>query len=97
MEIIIVIEGTDELTGTCTQTKQSYTYQDIQWNAQFVPCMYPATAAASNSATSIGSNHRSSVNTTSTNRGGDGCIVDFATFHSVEAAPLNSDYSPYVQ
>jgi Inward rectifier potassium channel C-terminal domain len=95
MEVIIVIEGTDELTGTCTQTKQSYTYQDIQWNQQFVSCMYPATTTT---ITSIDPDHRPR-NTRSSfrNNVGGGCIVDFASFHSVEPAPLNSDFCPYAQ
>ena len=93
MEIIVVIEGTDELTGTCTQTKQSYTYQDIQWNHQFVSCMYPATVSTS----TIDPSHRSRSTRTLQQRSGGGCIVDFASFHSVEPAPLNSDFCPFVQ
>ena len=93
MEIIVVIEGTDELTGTCTQTKQSYTYQDIQWNHQFVSCMYPATVSTS----TIDPNHRSRITRTAQPRSGGGCIVDFASFHSVEPAPLNSDFCPFIQ
>ena len=83
MEIIIVVEGTDELTGTCTQTKQSYTYSDIQWNCQFVSCMLPATAMTNSRSARVS--------------GGGGCIVDFAAFHLVESAPVNMDYSPYIQ
>jgi Inward rectifier potassium channel C-terminal domain/Inward rectifier potassium channel transmembrane domain len=42
IEVVVVVEGTDELTGTCTQTKQSYTHADVRWNAQWVPCIFPS-------------------------------------------------------
>jgi Inward rectifier potassium channel C-terminal domain len=44
IEVILVVEGTDELTGTCTQTKQSYTFADVHWNAKFAPCIFPSAA-----------------------------------------------------
>jgi hypothetical protein len=105
MEIIIVIEGTDELTGTCTQTKQSYTYEDIQWNHQFVSCMHPANITTTTNHAGITSimedpnrhHYRNSRASHQRNRhGGCGCIVDFASFHSVEPSPINSDFSPYI-
>lgn len=40
-EIIVLVEGTDELTGTTTQTRHSYTSNDLAWDCRFVPCIFP--------------------------------------------------------
>ena len=39
-EIIVLLEGTDELTGTRIQARHSYAAHDLAWNQAFVPCVY---------------------------------------------------------
>lgn len=41
IEIVILLEGTDELTGAVIQARHSYTYNDIVWNHTFAPCVFP--------------------------------------------------------
>lgn len=41
IEIVILLEGTDELTGAVIQARHSYTYNDILWNHTFAPCVFP--------------------------------------------------------
>lgn len=40
-EIVVVLEGTDELTGAASQTRHSYSARDLNWDHSFVPCVYP--------------------------------------------------------
>lgn len=40
-EIVVVLEGTDELTGAASQTRHSYSVRDLTWDHAFVPCVYP--------------------------------------------------------
>jgi Inward rectifier potassium channel transmembrane domain/Inward rectifier potassium channel C-terminal domain len=42
LEVIVLVEGTDELTGAKIQTRHSYTHADVAWNHQFVPCTRPS-------------------------------------------------------
>ena len=39
VEIVVMVEGTDELTGTSIQARHSYTSEDILWDHRFVPCV----------------------------------------------------------
>lgn len=41
IEIVVLLEGADELTGAIIQARHSYTYDDIQWDHTFVPCVFP--------------------------------------------------------
>jgi hypothetical protein len=38
MEVIVIVEGTDELTGACIEARHSYTVDDVAWNHSFAPC-----------------------------------------------------------
>jgi hypothetical protein len=40
-EIVVILEGTDELTGVASQSRHSYAACDICWNHAFVPCVHP--------------------------------------------------------
>jgi Inward rectifier potassium channel transmembrane domain/Inward rectifier potassium channel C-terminal domain len=40
-EMVVVLEGTDELTGAASQTRHSYSVRDLVWDHSFVPCVYP--------------------------------------------------------
>ena len=39
-EIVVLVEGTDELTGAIIQSRHSYTPQDLAWDHSFVPCVF---------------------------------------------------------
>jgi hypothetical protein len=39
LEVVVLVEGTDELTGATIQTRHSYTYANIAWNCKFQPCV----------------------------------------------------------
>jgi potassium inwardly-rectifying channel subfamily J len=43
LELIVLLEGIDALTGSMSQTQHSYTMENIVWQAQFVPCVRPDT------------------------------------------------------
>lgn len=40
-EIIVLLEGTDELTGSALQARHSYRADDIAWDHSFAPCVFP--------------------------------------------------------
>jgi hypothetical protein len=40
-EIIVLVEGTDDLTGTPVQARHSYRWDDIAWDCTFAPCVQP--------------------------------------------------------
>jgi hypothetical protein len=40
-EIVVILEGTDELTGVASQSRHSYAACDICWDHAFVPCVHP--------------------------------------------------------
>jgi hypothetical protein len=46
-ELICVVEGIDPLTSGTFQALQSYTPEDIEWGARFVPCLTSTTALSS--------------------------------------------------
>jgi len=44
-EIVVLLEGIDELTGSASQARHSYVAgEDIGWNECFVPCVHPSPA-----------------------------------------------------
>jgi hypothetical protein len=78
-EIIMLVEGIDEMTCSPLQAKQSYKldHEEILWDHTFAPCLFN-TASSSSGGGSIRcpqSWH---------------CVVDFQKFHHVLPAPLNS-------
>jgi hypothetical protein len=40
-EIVVLVEGTDEGTGSAMQARHSYKVTDLAWNHTFVSCVYP--------------------------------------------------------
>ena len=40
-ELIVLVEGTDEMTGSAVQATHSYRWDDIVYNATFAPCIFP--------------------------------------------------------
>ena len=107
-EIVVLVEGTDELTGAIIQSRHSYTPPDLSWGHAFVPCMFPATfdVDADNQQNNEASNnnwgclycarHNDRRRFRWRRRRDPVCVVDFAAFHSTRPAPDNVDSSPYV-
>lgn len=110
VEIIIILEGTDELTGAVLQTRHSYTYAELAWNARFQPCTFPyhPSVLPSGGAGIIdtSSQRQSASRSTGTwlspqhlqrSRATQPvCVVDFACFHETLPAPIDADSCPYV-
>jgi hypothetical protein len=89
-EIVILVEGTDDLTGSAIQTRHSYTFQDLAWNETFVPCVYPYSSDRDGPGRWCGWFRRTPSTTPV-------CVVDFARFHDTEPAPVDCDGScPYI-
>jgi Inward rectifier potassium channel C-terminal domain len=38
LELIVIVEGMDELTGASVEARHSYTVDNVAWNRTFVPC-----------------------------------------------------------
>jgi hypothetical protein len=89
-EIVILVEGTDDLTGAAIQTRHSYTFQDLAWNETFVPCVYPYSSDRDGPGRWLRLFRRKPLTTPV-------CVVDFARFHDTEPAPVDCDGScPYI-
>lgn len=87
-EIVVIIEGSDELTGVLSQTRHSYTFEEIKWDASFVSCIFPYESD------SVG---RSSLLRRRRRRGTPPvCVIDLAKFHATQPAPLNADSCPHI-
>lgn len=91
IEIIVQIEGIDELTGQALQARHSYRWNDIAWDYTFAPCVEPWNGEAGGSAAGNGSEDRQHER-----REGDPiCSIDFARFHDITPAH-DTDECPYV-
>lgn len=81
-ELIVLIEGVDEITGSSIQCRHSYRYDDIIWNHTFAPCVSPKKRQVENNGS------RASLV--------DGCTLDLSQFHELIPSPLNSKSSPLI-
>mmetsp|Transcript_26639 Transcript_26639/g.41353 ORF Transcript_26639/g.41353 Transcript_26639/m.41353 type:complete len:493 (+) Transcript_26639:126-1604(+) len=81
-ELVVLIEGIDEITGSTIQCRHSYRYDDIVWNHTFAPCVLPKERKVQNNGS------RTSVV--------DGCTLDLSRFHELIPSPLNSESSPLI-
>ena len=90
-EIVILLEGTDEFTGSPIQARHSYTWEELVWNQQFRPCTYPYTDDLESATIVRGPLGRR-------RKRGDPpvCVVDFARFHDTVPVPVDSESCPYV-
>jgi hypothetical protein len=86
-EIVILLEGTDELTGSVLQTRHSYTLDEIVWNERFAPCTFPYSEYVATLRPDI----------LVADRTEPFCVVDFARFHETIPAPLDSESCPFVR
>jgi hypothetical protein len=98
-EIVVLLEGTDELTGAVIQTRHSYSVDDLAWDKALAPCVFPTLCSdASRPVISDGAlqatprRHwlqRAPASAAT-------CYVDFARFHDTMDAPSNCTSCPYI-
>jgi len=82
-ELIVVVEGTDELSGVLLQARHSYRWEDILWNHNFVPCVLREKVV--------------SFLKTKSSLVDDGiCVIDFNKFHDVVPCSTDSRNDPIV-
>lgn len=83
-EIVVLVEGTDEGTGSATQARHSYKVTDLAWNHTFAPCIFPFGGAESEQTILLqGRSHPT-------------CSVDFSRFHEIASAPEDCEACAYV-
>eukprot|EP00978_Attheya_sp_CCMP212_P018759 scaffold51832_cov57-Attheya_sp.AAC.4 len=107
-EIVVLVEGTDELTGCAVQARHSYRWDDIVWDYTFGPCIFPTTSDDSTMSNHIPDEERpwcialrgSVEDAEGASRVGrpakDVCYVDYAKFHNLLPAPLDCTSCPFV-
>lgn len=83
-EVIVIVEGIDEITSSTIQCRHSYRFDDIVWNHTFVPCVKPSPKKKR-------SKDRSKIFSIT-----DGCTLDLGKFHELEPAPLDCEGCPLV-
>ncbi len=83
-EIVVLVEGTDEETGSATQARHSYKVTDLAWNQTFAPCIFPYGSTEEVQQPQMRS------------RGLPTCSIDFSRFHEVVPAPEDCEVSAYV-
>jgi potassium inwardly-rectifying channel subfamily J len=86
-EIVVIIEGSDELTGVLSQTRHSYTFEEIRWDSNFVSCIFPYESDRVGRATLLRRRRRGTPPV---------CVIDLAKFHATQPAPLNADSCPHI-
>lgn len=91
-EIIVLLEGIDELTGSALQARHSYRADDIAWDHTFAPCVFPANSTSSDEEADETRwswfGQRNSV--------AAACTVDFSKFHDVVAVAPDCDACAFV-
>jgi hypothetical protein len=80
-EVLVLVEGTDEGTGSATQARHSYKAADLAWNHTFVPCVFPYQNR---------NRRRRQSNLDPV------CSVDFMRFHDSVEVPPNSEACAYI-
>mmetsp|Transcript_18110 Transcript_18110/g.49398 ORF Transcript_18110/g.49398 Transcript_18110/m.49398 type:complete len:522 (-) Transcript_18110:31-1596(-) len=110
-EIVVLVEGTDELTGAIIQARHSYTTSDLAWDHVFVPCVFPNPqyshqANGERNQSQILHESSSSLNVRETRSfcccfgkrrtKKPVCFVDFGSFHDTVPAIPSAESSPYV-
>ena len=84
-EVIVLLEGTDELTGSALQARHSYRVEDIAWDHSFAPCVFPATSRNATNDDEDESRWRWFRRHGSCDAMGStpACTVDFSKFHDI--------------
>lgn len=101
-EIIVLLEGTDELTGSALQARHSYRVNDIAWDHTFAPCVFPASSDARTLVDEDGQGERSrwrwleQSHCDSLARIRPACTVDFSKFHDIIAVGPDCDACAFI-
>jgi hypothetical protein len=97
-EIVVLLEGVDELRGAAIQTRHSYTTDELAWNSEFVPVTFPNVRGNRQEGTTT-SRGRSMLRRRCNNRDTTAkesvVVVDFAKFHETRPVPDNSEGCAY--
>lgn len=80
MELVVLVEGTDEGTGAATQARHSYKLCDIAWNHRFDHCVHPYSRRERSGPSSLD----------------PVVSIDFAKFHDILPAPVDCEACAYV-
>jgi hypothetical protein len=92
-EIIVLLEGTDELTGSALQARHSYRVGDIAWDHGFAPCVFP------NLSQEQANQDRWSwlrQRNCEFRVGVPACTIDFSKFHNIVRVPPNCDTCAFI-
>jgi Inward rectifier potassium channel transmembrane domain len=105
LEVVVLVEGTDELTGAAIQTRHSYmaapahgnandnnnhhAQGDVVWNRAFVNCILPYPSNQDEEEEESGRNSQPRYQHPV-------CTVDFELFHDTVPVPRDCLASPYV-
>eukprot|EP00545_Synedropsis_sp_CCMP1620_P007226 CAMPEP_0119023742 /NCGR_PEP_ID=MMETSP1176-20130426/30560_1 /TAXON_ID=265551 /ORGANISM="Synedropsis recta cf, Strain CCMP1620" /LENGTH=440 /DNA_ID=CAMNT_0006978865 /DNA_START=87 /DNA_END=1409 /DNA_ORIENTATION=+ len=88
VEIIVLVEGTDELTGQALQARHSYRWNDLAWGYTFGPCVQPW-------ASEEGQEPHWLEDRRCERRENPICSVDFGCFHDIVPAE-DTEECPFV-
>lgn len=80
IELVVLVEGTDEGTGAATQARHSYKLCDIAWNHRFADCVHPYSQRQRSGPSSLD----------------PVLSIDFGKFHDILPAPENCEACAYV-
>lgn len=80
IELVVLVEGTDEGTGASTQARHSYKLCDIAWNHRFADCVHSYNRRERSGPSSLD----------------PAVSIDFAKFHDILPAPLDCETCAYV-
>eukprot|EP00536_Pseudo-nitzschia_multiseries_P000677 jgi/Psemu1/233903/estExt_Genewise1.C_80157 len=81
VEVVVLVDGTDEGTGAATQARHSYKLCDMAWNCKLAECVHPYRRRQRSGPSSLD----------------PVVSIDFSRFHDVVPAPLDSYECAYVQ
>jgi potassium inwardly-rectifying channel subfamily J len=92
-EIIVLLEGTDELTGSALQARHSYRVGDIAWDHGFAPCVFPRISQEQ-------ANHDQwswlRQRNCESRVAVPACTIDFSKFHDIVRVPPDCDTCAFV-
>ena len=80
VELVVLVEGTDEGTGATTQARHSYKLCDIAWNHRFADCVHPYSQRQRSGPSSLD----------------PVLSIDFGKFHDILSAPEDCEACAYV-
>lgn len=86
-EIVVLVEGIDEMTNTSVQARFSYTLEDVVWNHMFIPCVSKGTPRKNY--TTLNSMRIKNITD-------DACVIDFRKFHETEPTSIDCKFDALI-